>query len=405
MDSMALCHWMLTHQIPFAIAHCNFSLRGQEADDDEALVRDYAVRHHLPFYTEKYDTQRLARENKRSIEEEARVLRYDFFERLSREHHIDAFLTAHHLDDQAETILMRIVTGSGLLGLQGIPAFRPPNYYRPLLHISRKEIMDYVSTHDIAYRHDSSNDRTVYRRNKIRHEILPQIAEINPNYRESLSFLASIAAEAYALLADNFQAMRKSWMESHQIDLIAYRDKPYFAALLAYLLESYLPHRAEIIQLSQAFSSTESKRYPCGTIWIEVKNGVMNLIQNHSFEMFVFYSLDDMKNSDHLLLENSHRIYGLNEVHLDGNKLKFPIILRTWRDGDKIRPIGMDGKSKKLSDLFQERKWTINQKKTTCILEDNTSEIIAILGLMSSENVKITSESSYPIKIELRIAL
>lgn len=269
---------LLADKIPFSIAHCNFSLRGEESDQDENFVRAFAMKHQLPFYFKKFDTTKLAKENKTSIEEEARNLRYDFFSQVTMEYKIDAFLTAHHLDDQVETILMRIISGTGIQGIQGIPFFRKPNYYRPLLSMSRNQITQYVSLNKIDFREDSSNRELMYKRNKIRHEILPKIEELNPSYRDAFLHISHVSSEINELLVDVFADLKSDFQVDHKLDLKNYIDKKYLPTLLQYVLNEYGPNKAEILQLAQKINTPELKKFQCGSIWLEVKRGFIHKI-------------------------------------------------------------------------------------------------------------------------------
>jgi tRNA(Ile)-lysidine synthase len=273
MDSIALCHLLKRNQIQFSIAHCNFGLRGIESDGDESFVEAYAKEFKIPFYTERYNTLELAKQNKTSIEEEARNLRYNFFGRLSEEYKIEAFLTAHHLDDQVETILMRIIAGTGIQGLQGIPTFREPNYYRPLLHISRKEIQSYVSEYNIMYREDSSNSDLIYKRNMIRQEILPKIELLNPSYREAFVHIKQISNEVNELLLDSFSDMRATFQTTRKVNLKGFVGKKYLPILLQFIFAQHCPNKTELQQMSLRLNTPELKKFQCGDIWVEIRGG------------------------------------------------------------------------------------------------------------------------------------
>ncbi len=280
MDSMVLCHLLIQNGILFSIAHCNFTLRGKESDEDENFVKKFAKDHQIAFYTEKYNTAALAKENKTSIEEEARNLRYDFFRRLTMEYQIEAFLTAHHQDDQVETVLMRMISGTGFQGLQGIPEFRAPNFYRPLLQISQNEIKTYAIEHDISYREDSSNNEMIYKRNYIRHEILPKIETLNPNYREAFTHLAQLSSEFNELLIDVFCDLKLDFRSNSIVDLKHCMNKNYLTTILHFILSDYNPNRVEIQQLAAKLHTSELKRFQCGNVWLEVRKGIVSISKN-----------------------------------------------------------------------------------------------------------------------------
>ena len=183
-DSMVLLD--LFHQLPYDIAvlHCNFSLRNEESDGDEAFVKRYCEAKSIPLYIQKFDTSKFAEENKLSIQVAARKLRYDWFYSQLAEKNFDYILTAHHLDDNLETFLINLTRGTGLEGLTGIPS-QNDKIIRPLLPFSRVEIEHYCSDTNLQWREDSSNASDKYFRNKIRHSIVPVLKELNSNLLSS----------------------------------------------------------------------------------------------------------------------------------------------------------------------------------------------------------------------------
>ena len=166
--------------IELSVAHFNHRLRGEESDEDEKFVHDFCQRQGIECYI-----GRAEKENKYKSEDQARIARYDFFEKLLAGESVDKIALAHNLNDQAETVLLRLIRGSGFRGLKAIPRERQ-NFIRPLLPISRSEIEKYLECHRQLFRTDYSNSDVAFVRNKIRHEILPKIAEINPNIVETL---------------------------------------------------------------------------------------------------------------------------------------------------------------------------------------------------------------------------
>lgn len=404
MDSMALCHLLIQNNLKFSIAHCNFQLRGDESDGDELFVKSFAKKNHIPIYIERYETEKIAKENKTSIEEEARNLRYDFFNRLTIEHNFDYILTAHHIDDNVETILMRLITGTGIFGLSGIPQFRNPNFYRPLLNYSRKEIEAFVLENKIEYRTDSSNLELKYKRNKIRNEILPLIEKINPSYRDSFSHIANLSKEYDAILKEKINKYKKDFLTTGQLDLNPFHNKEYFSTILNYILSDFNPNRIEINQLVSAPIKTESKIFQIGSEWVEFKNGILSLIDSSIYKSSVFNNLEEVLNSTDIIAE----IYTDSSLHPDAqyfdiDKLNFPLKLRQFKIGDKIKPLGMDGKSKKVSDIFKEHKWSQTKKSKLVILEDGSSEIIAVIGLICSHTTSVVIGTKYVLMIKQKI--
>lgn len=398
MDSMALCHLLIQNNIPFSIAHCNFNLRGEESNGDELFVKLFAKKNHIPIYIERYETEKIAKENKTSIEEEARNLRYDFFNRLTIEHNFDYILTAHHIDDNVETILMRLITGTGIFGLSGIPQFRNPNFYRPLLNYSRKEIEAFVLENKIEYRTDSSNLELKYKRNKIRNEILPLIEKINPSYRDSFSHIANLSKEYDAILKEKINKYKKDFLTTGQLDLNPFHNKEYFSTILNYILSDFNPNRIEINQLVSAPIKTESKIFQMGSEWVEFKNGILYLVIDESLEDIVYETVEDLIKSKHLNVSISTEEFQAGVIYMDTDSIFEPITLRAPRDSDIIL-IGKSRKIKKVSDLFKDKKWSITQKRRRCILMDGTDEVIGVVGIKVSDYVAVIDRDYEYIKI------
>lgn len=183
-DSMCMAHMALHGKLmsghQFGIAHCNFCLRGEESDGDESMVKGWAEENGICIHLKKFDTGAYAAENGISIEMAARELRYSWFEGLCREEGYDAVAIAHNANDNVETFLLNLLRGTGGRGLRGM--VNEGKLLRPLLNTSREEIEAYVSANNVPFREDRTNAETVYRRNKLRHQVLPVFKEINPSY-------------------------------------------------------------------------------------------------------------------------------------------------------------------------------------------------------------------------------
>ncbi|HEX9825611.1 MAG TPA: tRNA lysidine(34) synthetase TilS, partial [Flavobacteriaceae bacterium] len=192
MDSVVLAHLCHKMEIDIALAHCNFNLRGDESDADEDFVLQLAEDLNLEVFIESFDTEAYAKTHKLSTQMAARELRYAWFDDLMEQLHFDYVLTAHHADDNLETFLINLSRGTGLEGLTGIPEING-NIVRPLLPFSRQELEYYAIKNKLKWREDSSNIATKYLRNKLRHEVIPTLKEINPqilqNFNKTLSFL------------------------------------------------------------------------------------------------------------------------------------------------------------------------------------------------------------------------
>ena len=402
MDSMALANTLLSKKISFSIAHCNFQLRGAESNQDEEFVKQFAQQHHIPFFSTSFDTEANAKQEKTSIEEAARNLRYRCFQSLTDQYQIDAFLLAHHLDDDIETILMRIISGTGIQGIQGICGFREPNYYRPMLHISRMEIEQYILENDIAYREDSSNSERKYKRNKIRHDLIPIIQDLNPNYRRSIQNIKTWSTEISEILQDQFDLYKEKFDQEKTIDLGAFKNKGYLSTILHHVFQRFDPSSDQINQMKTCLFDSERHIITCGYITLEVKNGIILQMEHDTSIPIRIQNLSDLKSDPRFEILENPSSFEPQVCYIAIEKMNFPIVIRSFEFGDHIQPYGMKGKSKKLSDLFQQMKWSTNQKKSNCIIEDSEKVIIGVIGIMSSHKTSVDTTTKKFIGIKQR---
>jgi tRNA(Ile)-lysidine synthase len=180
-DSVVMVDLFHRAKVNFAIAHCNFQLRGKESDNDEKFVEQLAKKYSVTFFSTKFDTKKFGKTNKLSIQEAARKLRYEWFEEICKKHNIDSIATAHHLNDSIETFFINLVRGTGIEGLKGIP-IKNGRIIRPLIIFTRKKIEAYAKKKKLKFREDSSNKEDVYLRNKIRHQLIPLLNKLNPKF-------------------------------------------------------------------------------------------------------------------------------------------------------------------------------------------------------------------------------
>ena len=179
-DSMVLSNLFLNNNLSFSIAHCNFQLRGKESDDDELFLSKWCTDKNIKFYKKKFSTEDYCKKNKLTIQMGARELRYEWFQELISKEKYDFVVTAHHIDDQLETFIINSIRGTGIDGLIGIPD-KINKIIRPLLMISKDQIIEFSKQNKIAYREDSSNNKEDYLRNKIRHSVIPYLKSDDEN--------------------------------------------------------------------------------------------------------------------------------------------------------------------------------------------------------------------------------
>ena len=206
-DSMVAMHLLAQLGYPIHVGHCNFQLRGPDSDADEALVRTAAENSRHPFHSISFDTAAYAEEHQLSVQEAARQLRYDWLEELRKQQGLHFTITAHHINDNAETILYNMTKRTGLKGITGIPVKRD-KIARPLLCLTRDDISSYAAAHNIDYREDASNKETKYDRNHMRMNVIPQLEHINPKVVDAIDSLGSKMKDAEVLLQERMSQIR-----------------------------------------------------------------------------------------------------------------------------------------------------------------------------------------------------
>jgi tRNA(Ile)-lysidine synthase len=390
MDSMVLYNLLLCQGYKFEVLHCNFMLRGADAIADEQFVKSICESNQTPFYSIQFDTKNSAIKNKNSIEVEARNLRYAYFDNMKQILKYDILLTAHHADDAIETQLFKIMKGTGWKGLQGIP--QENGYiFRPLLQISKKDIEQYAKDFQIEFRQDLSNFESIYTRNKIRNQILPQFEEINPNYRNAFGKLSQFAHQVEDFVSEIMDEEIQNWDKYKKINLKKWVNKSYISLILYRLLEEFGPNTTQIADIEQCLISTENKEILIGNSLFYIKNGWIELAKNDI--VYFEHRIEEWKDLTFINYQLSKKFVSTFEqgkIYLDEAQITLPIIIRNISKDDYMAPMGMNGKIKRVLDILKDKKLSENEKNNTFVLEDGNKNIIAILGIAQSESTKIT---------------
>ena len=403
MDSMVLVHLFQKFNLNFALAHCNFQLRGAESDGDENFVKDYAKHNNITFFVTKFDTKNYSEENKLSTQVAARNLRYNWFNELLVSEKFDFVATAHHLDDQVETFLINFSRGTGLDGLTGIPS-QNGNIIRPMLPFSRKEIENYVSENKLQWREDSSNTSDKYLRNKIRHHVIPVFKEINESFLQSfqntldhLNQEQSLVNDAVQMVYDIVVSEDNEQLKINISALLQYEN--YRAYLYKWLNKYGFLAWNDVYNLIEAQSGKQifSEKY----ILLKDRDFlILSKKETTNFEEIIIHSITEKPNFPlKLTLCNQSDIFNQmkNVIFVEENKIQFPLTIRKWKEGDYFYPSGMQGK-KKVSKYFKDEKFTIFQKQETWILESN-NQIIWIIGHRADERFKVENTTQTIIQI------
>jgi tRNA(Ile)-lysidine synthase len=419
-DSMVLTDLLFKLDYQIELAHCNFHLRGKESDLDEKFVIDTAKDLQIPIHTISFDTKNYAAKNNISIQMAARNLRYTWFENLLREKKLNYLLTAHHADDNLETFLINFSRGTGLEGLTGIPEVNGKSI-RTLLPFSRKEIEQYAKENNITWREDQSNKENKYLRNKLRHDIIPLLKELNPSFLNSFNKTVGHLQGSNQILKDRIEELKK---EIQIIDGEDLKFKIQHLKLLnipkAYLFELLKQYGftewGSILDLLNAESGKQmiSKTHRLLKDRDYLIVSPLNLRNKQSEQYAINESTTNLKidnspdNSNDINLSfqqlNPEKINlasikktDLNTVFIDKNMLKFPLFVRKWNNGDYFYPIGLKGR-KKLSKYFKDEKMSLIEKECIWLL-CSENKIVWIIGKRPDDRFKITDETKNILKI------
>lgn len=404
-DSMVLLDLFYKLRFDICVVHCNFQLRGKESDGDEMLVRETCQDSYIPYFIESFDTLEFAKENKLSIQLAARKLRYDWFQEIISLG-FDYVLTAHHLDDNVETFLINFTRGTGLEGLTGIPA-QNGNIIRPLLPFSRLEIENYALENKIQWREDSSNASDKYFRNKLRHDIVPILKELNTGFLDSLQNTLHHLQQAESLVDDASKLMyekvveeKENRLEIHLKPLLQFQN--YKAYLYQWLKKYGFSAWNDIYDLVEAQSG---KQVFSETHVLLKDREKLILTERKSIdksEVFIIESLDSKVNIPlKLRFSKGVNIFEThsNCIFVDENKLKFPLTIRKWQEGDCFYPSGMNGK-KKLSKYFKDEKYSLLDKENQWLL-CSEDQIVWVIGKRADNRFTSKETTQNNIKIVL----
>jgi tRNA(Ile)-lysidine synthase len=406
MDSMVMAELFSWSDFNFAMAHCNFQLRGKDADEDEAFVKKQASRLQVDFFSQKFNTAAYAAQEKSSIQMAARKLRYQWLEKTREQHGFHAVGTAHHFDDSVETLFINILRGTGVSGLKGIPK-KNNKVIRPLLFTTREKIMEYVKQFNVSYREDASNLENKYLRNKLRHQLIPLLHDLNPylddNFQQFFDRMEITEAFYHKAIEHEKKAILRFYENEIQILISPLLKQPFAATILYEILKDYGFNPSQSLDIYNSLHAQPGKSFMSGSHNLVRDRNALIIFPERSSDILPEYSIQEDLN--HLdcgtfifrfysgIIDNEF-VMPKNPKTLaaDMNKLHFPLTLRKWQPGDKLIPLGMKG-HKKVSDLLIDNKIPFHKKKDVMVLlSDN--EIIWVAGVHASEVFKITNQTT-----------
>ncbi|MBI5894004.1 MAG: tRNA lysidine(34) synthetase TilS [Deltaproteobacteria bacterium] len=420
-DSVVLLHVLMKLQdkynLDLSVIHLNHSMRGKESKRDFVFVKTLAKNMGLKFIGKTIDVPKMIKKEKGSKQDIARKVRYKFFEDAAKKYGADKIATAHTLDDNAETVLMRIIKGTSLKGLKGIPFVRD-KFIRPLLEIERLDIEKYAKENSIKYIEDSSNKKTKYFRNKVRLKLLPILQTYNPNIKKELARLAmSVKRDEDYLEQEADKAYKKALLEASEkrilfnLDRIrklpdALNTRIFLSAIECLKGESggiYSYHLEDILELIDSNAPQSSINLP------------KNIVVQKEYDRLIF-AKDTQKAEDRKQKAVYERLLNIpgntnikeigikfrtsivspkafkpsaneNTAYFDYDRLSLPLVVRNFSTGDRFKPFGMNG-SKKIKDLFIEKKMPLHLRKKTPIIVSG-KEIIWVAGVRRGDAAKV----------------
>ncbi len=403
----------LLHKVgyQFDLAHCNFQLRGTEANQDTEFCETYAKSIHSECHVAYFNTKEYATEHKLSIQMAARQLRYNWFKDLLDKYDYSHILTAHHANDNVETLFVNLIRGTGIKGLQGIPE-KQRSVVRPLLFTTKEEIRQYAQQNKLSYREDSSNQEVKYKRNFIRHQIIPELKKLNPALEETLVTSISYFKQSAEIIAEfanrKFKEISKEENGQLFIDIALILKEPQKETLLFEWLNSKSFKANQIQQLTEALHSDQTigKQFSSATHQLVIDRKyiiVQQLIIENTPTEFIISSLTDTQHLPiNLQFEETTNAQFSNDpkdIKIAYSENLFPLTLRKWKQGDKFKPFGLNG-FKKLSDFFKDQKLSLFEKESVWILESK-EHIIWIVGYRMDDRCKVIEETAKIVRIKV----
>ena len=399
--------WLFHHcGFVFAMAHCNFHLRGEESDKDMLLVREMAENYGVRYFEREFDTLDYQKQHGLSLEMAARELRYHWFAQICSD--FDFVVTAHNANDNADTFLLNMTRGTGLKGLTAIPE-KTSTLLRPLLHFSSAQIRRFAAEKGINYRNDASNGSEAYQRNKIRLSVMPKLEELNPELISVFSRNIDLLKRQYLFYQRKMEEVKSSLLAEEgemlriSIDKLRKCEDP--ALVLFEILKDEGFNASEVEQILDSLEKSSGKRFFSSRYQVvkDRKYLIVSPIETSQQEEKKIDKIEDLETLGFKVEKFPISVvpdFTLNSdiLHVDVEKLVFPLVLRHWQEGDRFCPFGMRG-SKKLSDFFIDQKVNLLEKKNVQVL-CSADKIVWLVGLRADDRFKIDHQTENYYKIQ-----
>lgn len=411
-DSMVMMSLTAAAGYRFGVAHCNFQLRGAESDEDEVLVEREANRYGAEFFNKRFDTLGEMQRTGESMEMAARRLRYAWFKELCEHHGYTAIAIAHHSNDSIETFFINMLRGTGLRGLTGITT-QVGRVVRPMMFATRKDIHDYAVAHHIPFREDSSNRSTKYLRNKVRIGLVPMLKEINPQFTTIMRRNIARLSQAQDFITSAINIVKGEVLE-HSGDIHTLRVGQIRPTLprnyvIYEILSSEYGFKGDVVDaLCHALDNGATGRRFYSREWVAVvdRGNVViapimeddscetiverNTVRSYAGGSVLYYEYCNIDFIDDL-------DQGENVALLDADKLKFPLRVRRWQEGDWFIPFGMSGR-KKLSDYLIDKKVSMAEKSRQFVLLSG-DDIVWVIGRRLDDRFAITRKTENVLRV------
>lgn len=421
-DSVVMVDLFYKAGFDFIIAHCNFKLREEESTRDMEFVRYLEKKYNKTVLVKEFNTAAYADEHKLSIQEVARKLRYEWFTEVANGNLstvgsklLTAICTAHHANDNIETVLMNIFRGTGISGLHGIPA-KQNNIIRPLLFATREQIIAYAKENDLQWVEDSSNAKDDYTRNYFRHRLIPSLQTIFPKVEENILNNIERWKDAEKLYAESISSYRKKIItikgnELHMPVLLLQKQKALNTIL--YEIVKDFGFTAHQLQDITSLLTADSGKYIASQTHRIIRNRqwlIISPIKTTEAANILIEESDKQIEFENGVIVISHQVSkSVNKpvndltnqlINLDAANITFPLVLRKWKQGDYFYPLGMD-KKKKLSRFFIDQKLSITDKEKVWVIESN-KKILWVIGYRIDNRFKLTDKTTRILKLELK---
>ncbi len=402
---MVLAYLCTKSNLDFAIAHCNFGLRGEESDADEKFVKEFSEQLKKKYFVIHFDTMGYVTKNKVSVQMSARELRYQWFAKLTQENNYKSIVMAHQADDNLETFLINLSRGTGINGLTGIPE-QTDKIARPLLKFTREQVLAYAKKENLTWREDSSNQETKYLRNKIRHELVPMLKELHPTFLDNFQKTQEYLQETAEIAETHFVRLKQNLFKENKNNI---------AIKVTSLLELN-PLKAHIYSLFKAYGFTawnDILGLLHATSGKEVRSKTHRLLRDREYLLLQKIGQDGIRL--YKIEENTTKIKEPIEIsilqvggvektsdsilYIDKKTLKYPLTLRKWKKGDYFYPLGMKGK-KKLSKFYKDEKIDIFSKEKQWLL-CSREDIVWVIGKRSDNRFRVTKNTKQIVKLTM----